>query len=75
MNDSKRNGPEFAPIRNYIKQFKIIVDIYDANDADKLIRSERMDYGNPEDRLWLGKLSFWAWDNGHVVETRKDEDS
>lgn len=68
-----RNGPEFAPIRNYVKQFKIIVDIYDKD--DKVIRTERMDYGIQEDRLWLGKLSFWAWENGHVVETRKDEDS
>ena len=70
----ERNSlPEFAPLRNYVKQFKIIVDIYDKN--DKVIRTERMDYGKSEDRLWLGKLSFWAWDNGHVVETRKDDDS
>ena len=70
MDDKKRNGPEFAPLRNYVKEFKIVVEIYDDN--DNVIRSERMDYGNSEDRIWLGKLSFWAWSNGHVVETRQD---
>ena len=70
MND-KNTGPEFAPLRNYVKEFKIIVDIIDKD--DNVIRTEQMDYGKPEDRIWLGRLSFWAWDNGYLVETHKAE--
>ena len=72
MDNKKKNGPEFAPLRNYIKDFKIIVTIY--NDKDDIIREEKMNYGNSDDRIWLGKLSFWAWTNGHTVETRSDGD-
>lgn len=71
MNQNKKNGPEFAPLRTYVKEFKIVVEIYDEN--DNVIRTERMNYGNAEDRVWLGKLSFWAWSNGHTVETRQDD--
>lgn len=66
-----KNGPEFAPLRNYVKSFKIIVEIFDKD--DNVIRTERMDYGEPEDRAWLGKLSFWSWSNGYSVETRQDK--
>ncbi len=68
---SKKNGPEFAPLREYVKDFKIIVEIWD-DKGDLLIRTERMNYGKADDRVWLGKLSFWAWTNGHTVETRQD---
>jgi len=71
MNDNKKNGPEFAPLRNYVKSFKIIVEIFDKD--DNIIRTERIDYGEPEDRAWLGKLSYWSWSNGYTVETRQDK--
>lgn len=71
MDASKLSGPEFAPLREYVKEFKFKVIVYDKN--DKVIREEIMDYGNPEDRKWLGRLSFWCWDNNHVVETFKYE--
>lgn len=67
MDASKLNGPEFARLREYVKEFKIKVTIFDKN--DKIIREEVMDYGNQDDRKWLGKLSWWGWSNGHVVET------
>lgn len=70
MNKNK-NGPEWGPIRNYVKTFKIIVTIFD--DDDNVIRTERMDYGIAEDRAWLGRLSYWAWSNGHTVESREDK--
>ncbi len=64
-----RNGPEFAPIRDYVKSFKIKVTVYNQN--DDIIRIEIMDYGKAEDRVWLGKLSFWSWSNNHYVETER----
>lgn len=63
--------PEFAPLREYIKSLIVEVVIYDENDNE--IRKETMDYGNPADRIWLGKISVWAWNNGFVVETSKKE--
>jgi hypothetical protein len=68
---NNKTGPEFAPIRNYVKDFPITVNIYD--DKDKLVRTEKLNYGNSEDRSWLGKLSYWGWTNGHSVETLKDD--
>ena len=70
MDNNKRNGPEFLPLREYVKEFKIIVTIY--NDKDEVVREEKMDYGRVEDRVWLGKLSFYAWNNNLIVETRQD---
>jgi hypothetical protein len=64
---NERNGPEFAPLREFVKTFPITVTIFDKDDNE--IRHEQMDYGKPDDRVWLGKLSYWAWSNGHVVET------
>lgn len=64
---AEKNGPEFAPIRDFVKSFLIDVVVYDAN--DNVIRQETMDYGKHEDRIWLGKLSYWAWSNKHYVET------
>jgi hypothetical protein len=66
--DRRENGPEFAPIRNFVKTFPIVVTIINKDDTE--IRVEHMDYGKQEDRIWLGKLSYWAWDHGHIVETR-----
>lgn len=69
MNE-KRNGPEFIPLRNFIKEYKILVILYDKEDNE--IRREIMDYGNSHDRSWLGKLSFYAWEQGWTVETLKE---
>jgi len=71
MNELKRNGPEFAPLREYNKECKIVVTIYDKNDVP--IRVEHMDYGKKDDRNWLGKLSVWAWTNGHEVSSCLDD--
>lgn len=67
---ANQDGPEFAPLRKYVETFKLIVEIHDK--ADNIIRSEIMDYGKSDDRNWLGKLSFWAWTNGHKVVTRAE---
>lgn len=63
-----RNGPEFIPIKNYVKEFKILVTLFDKD--DNVVREEKMDYGKAEDRVWLGRLSYYAWSNGYTVETK-----
>lgn len=69
LNETKAGLPEFAPIRDFVKTFKIKVTVY--NQADEVIRVEVMDYGKPEDRVWLGRLSYWSWSQGHYVETEQ----
>lgn len=66
-----KSGPEYAPLRNFVKSFKIGIVIFDR--SDNVVREEKADYGNPEDRAWLGKLSYWAWSNNYIVETFKDK--
>lgn len=70
MNDV-RNGPELLPLKNYVKEFKIIVTVYDKD--DNVVREEHMDYGKYQDRVWLGKLSYYCWTNGYIVETRSEQ--
>lgn len=65
-----RDGlPEFSPLRDFVKSFKIKVTVF--NNNDNIVRIETMDYGIPADRIWLGRLSFWSWSQGHTVETER----
>ena len=66
-----RNGPEHAPLKNYVKDFKIVLTVYDKD--DNVVREEKLNYGKHEDRIWLGKLSYFYWTAGYVVETREDK--
>lgn len=63
------NRPEDAPLRDFIKDYPIMVTVYDKD--DRIIRTERMNYGNYQDKKWLGKLSHFYWGQGCTVETRK----
>jgi hypothetical protein len=63
------NGPESIPLRNYVKSFPMVVTVYD-ND-DNAIREEKINYGEFEHRKWLGRLTYWACDNGYVVQTER----
>lgn len=63
-------GPESAPLREYVKNYAIVVNIYSGDD---LIRHENVDYGDFEQKKWLGRLSFWAWTCGYTVETLSKE--
>jgi hypothetical protein len=70
-NEERQKLPEFAPLRNYNKQFMFEVRVYDENDT--CIRTEVMDYGNADDRQWLGKISFYYWNIGCTIETFKQQ--
>lgn len=76
MNNNKRSGlwtqqrPWDLPLKSYIKTFPLIVSIYD---GDNLLHEEKIDYGVSEHRRLLGRLTFWACDQGYAVETMKDE--
>lgn len=69
------NGAENIPIRGYIKSFKVAVFIIDLKNNDDIIDMREIDYGNYEDKAWLGKVSFWAWNKGYSVETMRLSDA
>lgn len=60
-------GPEDVPQLGYVRSFKMMVTIFDA--CDKIIREQVIDYGNHEERRWLGRVTYWACSNGMTVET------
>ena len=62
-------GPESVPLRFYVKNFPLVVTIYDHE--DNIIRREEIDYGNFEHRKWLGRITFWSCSNDYIVETQK----
>ena len=71
-----RGGPEDLPLRNYIKTLPLVVCVYDLSkhpDAPP-IKTEFVDYGNAEDRRWIGRITAFAVQNGQSVETMAKAD-
>lgn len=66
---NKRSGPWDVPIRDFVKECKIKVSVLDVKDDDKVIHEVVLEYGNYDDRKFLGKITYWAITNGYVVET------
>jgi hypothetical protein len=64
-----RRGVENVPLRNVNNSCPILVIVYDLKNDDKPIIEKRMEYSDPEDRKWLGRISFWAYSNNCSVET------
>ena len=63
------NGPEDLPLREgFVKTFPMMVIIRDLEN-DKIIRKEQIDYGKPDDRRWLGRVSYFCCSNKQSVET------
>lgn len=64
-----RKGAENVPLREINKQMPALVLIYDLKNNDALIEEKRINYGDVEDRKWLGRMTFWALTNHCTVET------
>ena len=63
-----RKGAENVPLKDINKDMPILVLVYDLG-TDKLVEEKRINYGNAEERRWLGRISFWAFTNHCSVET------
>lgn len=59
--------PWDLPLKEFVKTFPMSVAIFDKHDI--VIHEEVIDYGNPDDRRKLGKMTYWACNEGHTVET------
>lgn len=64
-----RTGAENVPLREINKSLLALVLVYDLNNNDNLVTEKRINYGNMEDRKWLGRITFWALTNHCSVET------
>lgn len=64
-----KKGIENIPLRTVNNSCPALVIVYDLNNADAPIVENRIDYSNPEDRKWLGRITFWAMTNHCSVET------
>ncbi len=69
MNDiHNRRGPWDAPLANFVNSKKIVIIIHDLE--KNIVEQEiQIDYGNYDDRKFLGRLTYWSITNGRSVET------
>lgn len=67
-NNNVPRGPEDIPLKTYIKDFQVVVLIKDIK-SNRYIREEKINYSDVNVRKWLGRISFWAWTNGYLIET------
>ena len=70
-----RPGEENVPIRYVIKDLPILVIVYDLRNQDAPLVEKRINYGDMEDRKWLGRISAWAYGHHCSVETMAIEDA
>lgn len=68
MNNYRR-GAENVPLRSINKNMPVLVIVYDLRNEDAIVEEKRINYGDVEDRKWLGRITFWAVTNHCSVET------
>jgi len=64
-----RKGAENIPLQHINKNMPILVIVYDLRNNDTVVEEKRINYGDAEERKWLGRISFWAFQNHCSVET------
>ena len=64
-----KRGIENIPLKTINKDLKALVLVYDLKNNDELIEEKEINYGDFEDRKWLGRITFFALTNHCSVET------
>ena len=64
-----KRGIENVPLKEVNKNLPILVIIYDLRNNDNVVTEVRLNYGDYEERKYLGRLSFWALTNHCSIET------
>lgn len=64
-----RKGAENVPLREINKNLQALIIVYDLRNGDHVVEEKRINYGDAEDRKWLGRITFWALTNHCSVET------
>lgn len=64
-----RRGAENIPLREINKEMPVLVVVYDLANDDAVVVEKEINYGDAEDRKWLGRITFYAVTNHCSVET------
>lgn len=62
-----------VPLKDYVKEFKMTVIVTDLN-TERTILAQTINYSEPEDRRWLGRITHWACTNEFSIETMSEKD-
>lgn len=71
--DYSRRGPWDLPLPKYVDKKEIVVLIHDLQ-KETIEQEFKLDYGSYDDRKFLGKLTYYAINNGRSVETLSVEE-
>ena len=66
--DYDRYGPWDIKLKDYVESQPVMVLIHNL-DKEFIEKEFKIDLGNREDKKFLGRVSFWAVNNGRSVET------
>jgi hypothetical protein len=69
MKSQYKKGTENLPLPRIVTSLKAYVVVFNLQDNDEVVLEKEIDYGNFEDRKWLGRITHWAMTNHHSVET------
>lgn len=64
-----RKGAENIPLRQVNNSSPALVIVYDLHNGDAPIVENRIDFSNPDDRKWIGRITHWALTHHCSVET------
>lgn len=70
-----RKGIENIPLRSPNTDCPIMVFVLDLKNEDNVVEQKQLNLADPNDRKYLGKLTFWAVTNGHSIETMSVKDA
>jgi hypothetical protein len=69
------SGPWDMPLKrkHFDNHYNVKITIYDQNDNELTDYGKVIDYGEYEDRKFLGRITHWAMENNYIVETMRVE--
>lgn len=70
-----RKGIENIPLVTPNTDCPIIVFVIDLKNNDEVVEQKELNLANHEHRKYLGKLTFWAVNNNHSIETMSVKDA
>ena len=70
-----RKGIENVPLLAPNTDCPIMVFVIDLKNNDEVVEQKELNLANHEHRKYLGKLTFWAVNNSHSIETMSVKDA
>jgi hypothetical protein len=70
-----RKGIENVPLLSPNTDCPIMVFVIDLKNDSEVVEQKELNLANHEHRKYLGKLTFWAVNNNHSIETMSVKDA